>query len=108
MPVALHVCTPRCQTVNGAIAHLNTPAAPYGAAYVQPGDTVWASMPWSEVMMFMGLAGRTIACQLRDTGHPMVQLLTDTGGNWSAPVLTGEAGFHRNNDGWYYYPPLAP
>lgn len=80
--------------------------------YAQPGETVTLELPWSEVCMSMKVAGRTAQVTLLDLDPDtpgymvMAQIHDDQGGDFSFPVLPGEAGFYRNTDGWYYYPPV--
>lgn len=77
--------------------------------YAQPGETVTLELPWSEVCMSMHVAGRTAQVRLEpcdDHGRCVAQIFDDNGRPFSFPVLPGEAGFYRNTDGWYYYPPV--
>jgi hypothetical protein len=77
--------------------------------YVKPGETVTVELPWSEVCMSMRVAGRATRVQLIDPDgegrHMLAQIFDDEGRPFSFPVLASEAGFYRNTDGWYCYPP---
>lgn len=65
---------------------------------VQPGDTLWLTMPYSEVCMSMRVAGRRMCVEIKSDG---VQLI-DNGHNFSFPILFGEAGIYRDADGSLY------
>lgn len=71
--------------------------------FVKPGDMVEHELPFSEVCMYMGVAGKKMNCQLLLNG--MVQLYTLSGDKFSFPITAGEAGFYNSNDekGWYTY-----
>lgn len=59
------------------------------------GDERTLTLPWSEVCMHMRVAGTTMTGRLVGTRYPMVQLVTDEGRLFSAPITTGEAGWDR-------------
>jgi hypothetical protein len=79
--------------------------------YVSVGDTVTVELPYSEVCMHMRVAGRRMPVRLQDAryfngepapGSPVAQILTESGGEFSFPVLYGEAGFYRDETGRFY------
>lgn len=71
--------------------------------FVKSGDVVKQELPYSEVCMHMGIAGKIMDCRLESNG--MVQILSENGGPYSFPIATGEAGFYNSGDerGWYTY-----
>lgn len=66
---------------------------------VRPGDVFTLKMPWSEVCMFMGIAGRERTVRLLPSG--MVQLLDVNGEPYSFPITHGEAGVYVDAAGYY-------
>jgi len=70
---------------------------------IRPGDTVTLELPYSEVCMHMRVAGRRMHVRLTDGAHPMAQLLSEDGSNFSLAITTGEAGIYRDADGFYAY-----
>lgn len=60
------------------------------------GDERTLTLPFSEVCMHMRVAGKTMTGRLVGTRYPMVQLLREGGGLFSAPITTGEAGWDRH------------
>lgn len=71
---------------------------------IKLGDKVKAIMPWSEVCMHLGIAGKTMTCEVLSRG---VQLYDDKGEKFSFPITHGEAGFYEvaQKDGeerWWY------
>ncbi|MEX5711855.1 hypothetical protein AB1484_27070 [Parafrankia sp. FMc6] len=72
--------------------------------YVAPGETRSVVLPYSEVCMYLRVAGRRMRCEIqeRDGRLPAVQLFDDDGRPFSFPITLGEAGFHRDNHGRIY------
>lgn len=66
---------------------------------VMVGDHIWLTLPYSEVCMFMGVAGKRMCVIINPDG---AQLLTPTGSAFSGPITHGEAGIHRDADGSLY------
>ena len=76
---------------------------------VRPGDRVRIELPYSEVCMHMRLAGRVMDVRMTEGRYPMAQLLNPDGSEFSAPILTAEAGIYGDVDrGFYYYPEKEP
>lgn len=70
--------------------------------FVQPGDVVRIEIAFSEVCMFMHVAGK--AMQVRFQSAYAAQLLYDDGREFSAAITPGEAGFYFDpKDGYYCY-----
>lgn len=68
---------------------------------VKPGDVVMVELPWSEVCMYMGVAGKVRRVQVRSNG---AQILHESGTPFSMPISHGEAGIYTPIDGdWYTY-----
>lgn len=65
------------------------------------GDQWVAEMPYSEVCMHLGVAGKRHRVQLTARG---VQLLNGNGEPISLPVLPGEGGVYYDARGFYRYP----
>ena len=70
--------------------------------YVRPGERVTIEMPWSEVCMHMRIAGRVMQAEVLPGGWS-AQIYDMKGQPFSAPVTTGEAGFHHDSEGIYCY-----
>ncbi|KPM50259.1 hypothetical protein ACG83_41305 [Frankia sp. R43] len=72
--------------------------------YVAPGETRSVVLPYSEVCMYLQVAGRRMRCEIQapDGRSPAVQLLDDDGRPFSFPITLGEAGFHRDGQGRIY------
>lgn len=71
---------------------------------VKAGQKIKAIMPWSEVCIHLGIAGKTMTCEVLSRG---VQLYDDKGEKFSFPILHGEAGFHEGTvdlepERWWY------
>jgi hypothetical protein len=74
----------------------------YEKVYVRRGTKFANVMPHSEVCMHMGIAGKTMGCELVGE-RPMVQLFEiESQRPFSAPILTGEAGIFTDRDGQFY------
>lgn len=58
---------------------------------IHVGDKIKAIMPWSEVCMHLGVAGKTMTCEILSRG---VQLYDENGTKFSFPISHGEAGFY--------------
>jgi hypothetical protein len=72
---------------------------------VRPGDVVRLELPFSEVCMHMRVAGHEMSAQMTRGQYPMMQLLNPSGSDFSAPILTSEAGVYGDVErGFYYYP----
>jgi hypothetical protein len=61
---------------------------------VRPGDHVRIELPFSEVCMHMRVAGRVMDVRMTEGRYPMAQLLNPDGSEFSAPILTTEAGIY--------------
>lgn len=79
--------------------------------FVEVGETVTVELPFSEVCIHMRVAGREMPVRLQAArylngeeapGSPVAQILTESGSEFSFPVLYGEAGFYRTADGRFY------
>jgi hypothetical protein len=70
-------------------------------SYVAPDETRSVVLPYSEVCMYLRVAGRRMRCEIqeRDGRSPAVQLLDDDGRPFSFPITLAEAGFHRDDQG---------
>jgi hypothetical protein len=68
--------------------------------YVERGEELTLTLPWSEVNMHMRVAGKRMRARLVGALHG-VQLLSDDGGNFSIPITIGEAGLYRDDHGVY-------
>lgn len=77
--------------------------------FVKPGDTVMIECPHSEVCIHMGVAGRAMLAEFRQTVYSdwtaqSAQLYDPTNAQpFSSPILLGEAGFYRDGDQVYAY-----
>ncbi|MEX5635566.1 hypothetical protein [Parafrankia sp. FMc2] len=73
-------------------------------SYVAPGEIRSMVLPYSEVCMYLRVAGRQMRCEIQapDGRSPAVQLLDDDGRPFSSPITLGEAGFHRDDHGRIY------
>lgn len=68
--------------------------------YFIAGDEHFHELPFSEVCMHLGVAGKPMLCRVVGTaGSEMVQLLDEDGAPFSFPILPGEAGLYRDPDG---------
>ncbi|MFJ8699485.1 hypothetical protein [Streptomyces ardesiacus] len=56
---------------------------------IKVGDVVTLELPYSEVCMFLGVAGQTRSIRVTEHG---AQILNEDGSNFSYPVTHGEAG----------------
>jgi hypothetical protein len=73
--------------------------------YASIGDTVTMEISFSECAMSMQVAGKVMqATLLPSEGHGAIAQLIKEGQPYSAPILTGEAGFYHDDLGYYYYP----
>ena len=72
-------------------------------SYVEPGEMRPVVLPYSEVCMYMRVAGRRMNTQLlAEPGRkPAVQLIDDSGRRFSFPITPGEAGFQEDENGFY-------
>jgi len=76
---------------------------------LRPGDRVRIELPYSEVCMHMRVAGRVMDVRMTDGRYPMAQLLNHDGSEFSAPILTAEAGIFGDVErGFYCYPEKEP
>jgi hypothetical protein len=74
----------------------------YSRVYVRKGTKFVSTMPYSEVCMYMGIAGKKMGCEFVGE-RPMVQLFDiETRQPFSAPILTGEAGVFTDEHGEFY------
>ncbi|WP_157734534.1 MULTISPECIES: hypothetical protein [unclassified Frankia] len=73
-------------------------------SFVGPGEIRSVVLPWTEVCMHLGVAGRRMSCQVQTSPGrgAAVQLLDDDGRPFSFPITLGEAGFHTDADGRIY------
>ncbi len=77
------------------------PTVNFDRLSIMPGESALITLPYSEVCMSMGVAGRTISVQLSLDGR-MAQLYRN-GRKFSAPITYGEAGIYRDGAGYYHY-----
>lgn len=71
--------------------------------FVEPGDVVRIEVAFSEVCMYMHVAGEVMNVRFQaPNGYPMAQLLLPDGREFSAAITPGEAGFMCGEDGRYY------
>lgn len=84
--------------------------------YVDVGETVAVELPFSEVCMHMRVAGKVMDVRLQAArymngepapGSPVAQILNANGGEFSFPILYGEAGFYADGDRFYTYMPAS-
>jgi len=76
---------------------------------LRPGDRVRIELPHSEVCMHMRVAGRVMDVRMTEGRYPMAQLLNPDGSEFSAPILTAEAGIYGDVErGFYCYPEMEP
>lgn len=66
---------------------------------LQVGESVLVRLPWSEVCMHLGMAGRPSVVRLVDAGS--AQLLDCSGAKVSFPITPGEAGIYTDSVGFY-------
>jgi hypothetical protein len=73
--------------------------------FVEFGETVTLYMPFSEVCMFMRIAGEAMQVRLQAPhGYANAQLFRN-GREFSFPITPGEAGFYfEEGRGYYCYP----
>lgn len=77
-------------------------ASAYERVNVHPGDQFEVTLPYSEVCMHLGLAGKVHRTMLLEGRVPMVQLLSDDALRpISGAITPGEAGLFW--DGSYYF-----
>lgn len=69
--------------------------------YLCPGERAHVELPYSEVCMHLGVAGRILPVELLENG--MVQLYDGDDRKISFPITRSEAGFHFGESvgGWY-------
>lgn len=73
--------------------------------FVQPGDVVRIEISFSEVAMYMHVAGEVMNVRFQSPyGYPNAQLLLEDGRPFSAPITPGEAGFYCEDGRYYCYP----
>jgi hypothetical protein len=73
--------------------------------FVQPGDVVRMEISFSEVAMYMHVAGEVMNVRFQSPyGYPNAQLLLEDGRPFSAPITPGEAGFYCEDGRYYCYP----
>ena len=76
---------------------------------VRPGDRVRIELPYSEVCMHMRVAGMVMGVRMTEGRYPMAQLMNPDGSEFSAPILTAEAGIYGDVErGFYCYPEKEP
>lgn len=75
--------------------------------YAEIGERVTLEMPHSEVCMHMQVAGKVMHAEIQPRGYS-AQLFRLDGQMFSAPITTGEAGFYRDGDRFYYYAAEVP
>ena len=85
---------------------------------IQPGETALMELPFSEVNMHMGVAGREMNVRLvaADTRDGRLvyaaQIVREDGSNYTAPISIGEAGIFQTGSyefgyHFHYYPPMS-
>jgi hypothetical protein len=70
-----------------------------GTQPIQPDQELVLELPYSEVCMYLRVAGTRMRARLLPGG--MVQLLDPDGRAFSLPITAGEAGLHHDHDGWH-------
>jgi len=71
---------------------------------VKVGDRFPIEIAFSEVCMHMQVAGQILDVELLPSeGHGAIAQLYKNGQEFSAPILTGEAGVYQDADGYYAY-----
>lgn len=112
-----HTGTVRTFAADPCPSYLASLAAQYGVpvldtsgrAWLLPGMSIRVRLPYSEVCMHMGCAGKVMVVQLTSGAHPMAQLYSAPGVPFSFPVGTGEASIYGNSrDGFYAYLAAEP
>lgn len=78
--------------------------------YVHPCTYFLNEMPYSEVCMHMGIAGREMVCVISSNGRSLQLYTPDATVSgpgqlipFSAPILVGEAGIFEDSHGFYIY-----
>ncbi len=56
------------------------------------GDVVRVELPYSEVCMYMGIAGQERDVRIVGEDYPCAQVLNADGSEFSFPITLGEAG----------------
>lgn len=72
--------------------------------YIQPGERVTVTLPWSEVCMFMRIAETTMDIEITADGRG-VQVFDAAGTPFSFPITLGEAGVYSDALGSYIVQP---
>lgn len=67
--------------------------------YVEVGRAYMLTLPWSEVCMYMKVAGTAMTAEILPDG---VQLVNADGSRFSSPITHGEAGLYRDDKGLYF------
>jgi hypothetical protein len=70
-----------------------------GTQPIDPGQELVLQLPYSEVCMYLRVAGTRMRARLLADG--MVQLLDPDGHQFSFPITAGEAGLVHDHDGWH-------
>ena len=65
---------------------------------VKSGDVVSVRLPWSEVCMYLKVAGQVRNVHVFSHG---AQILNEDGTRLSFPILLGEAGIYQDANGLY-------
>lgn len=73
-----------------------------GKRYIGIGERLVVELPFSEVNMYMRVAGERMEVAL--VNWLMVQIFKD-GRPFSAPITYGEAGIFKDENGYYTYEP---
>lgn len=68
-------------------------------------EVYYLTMPYSEVCMHMGIAGKKMYAKIleREEKPVAAQLFDENKRPFSSPVTTGEAGFYEDEEGFYFY-----
>ena len=73
--------------------------------YAEFNERVVLEMPFSEVCVHMRIAGTVMMAELLPTEYSATaQIYTLEGNTFSFPVTYSEAGFYKDQNGYYYYP----
>lgn len=67
---------------------------------VEVGDVIAIELPYSEVCMWMNVAGKTLPVLIK--ANRTAQIIDEDGGLCGAPVTLGEAGIYTDHNGAMY------
>lgn len=105
----LNICWGEYDAAPGVIHIAATCRTPHQLVQVRMeiGETVTMEIGYSECAMSMRVAGKIMQVRLLPSEcHGALAQLMEGGHEFSAPILVGEAGIYRDDDGYYYYLPM--